>query len=101
MFDSLYISSECMRHVRRYKYCLKCDCSKFYYSVNHRRIKEIIRKKIKCDRTLRLIDEIIDNIIIDKENIDINGRSTLNTDEAIFWKNSELLFGLSCLKVSC
>ena len=55
-------SSECMRHVRRYKYCLKCDCSKFYYSVNHRRIKEIIRKKIKCDRTLRLIDEIIDSV---------------------------------------
>lgn len=44
------------------KYCLKCDISKFYPSINHEILKLIIRKKIKCKRTLNLLDTIIDSI---------------------------------------
>lgn len=43
------------------KYCLKMDIRKFYPSVPHNRLKELIRKKIKCKDTLNLIDEIIDS----------------------------------------
>ena len=55
-------SIRCMEFVRRNKYCLKCDISKFYPSVNHRILKAIIRKKIKCKDTLWLLDNIIDSI---------------------------------------
>ena len=51
-----------MEFVRKNKYCLKCDISKFYPSINHEILKLIIRKKIKCKRTLNLLDTIIDSI---------------------------------------
>jgi RNA-directed DNA polymerase len=43
------------------KYCLKIDIKKFYPSVNNNILKQLIRKKIKCNDTLWLIDEIIDS----------------------------------------
>ena len=43
------------------QYCLKMDIRKFYPSVNHNVLKEVIRKKIKCPDTLWLLDEIIDS----------------------------------------
>lgn len=43
------------------KYCLKLDIRKFYPSINHDRLKEVVRRKIKCENTLWLIDEIIDS----------------------------------------
>ena len=52
-------SRRCMEFVRRYKYCLKCDISKFYPSVHHDTLFEIIQRKIKCPETLWLINEII------------------------------------------
>ena len=55
-------SALCMQYVRRYKYVLKCDISKFFYSTSHTRLKRIIRRKIKCKETLALLDEIIDSI---------------------------------------
>lgn len=55
-------SQKCMKFVRKNKYCLKCDISKFYPSINHEILKLIIRKKIKCKRTLNLLDTIIDSI---------------------------------------
>ncbi len=54
-------SLQAMKHLKRYKYCLKCDISKFYPSVDHDILKLIVRKKIKCSDTLWLIDEIIDS----------------------------------------
>lgn len=42
-------------------YCLKLDICKFYPSVDHKILKQIIRRKIKCKRTLDLLDEIIDS----------------------------------------
>lgn len=43
------------------KYCLKLDIQKFYPSINNGILKGIIRMKIKCRRTLELLDEIIDS----------------------------------------
>lgn len=54
-------STLCMAYVKRYKYVLKCDVSKFYPSINHEVLKKIIRKKIKDGRLLMLLDEIIDS----------------------------------------
>ena len=43
------------------KYCLKLDIKKFYPSINHDILKQIIRHKIKDRKLLRLLDEIIDS----------------------------------------
>ena len=41
------------------KYCLKCDISKFYPSINHDILYKIIEHKIKCKDTLWLIKDIV------------------------------------------
>ena len=43
------------------KYCLKIDIKKFYPSINHNILKQLLRKKIKCNKTLYLLDKIIDS----------------------------------------
>jgi len=43
------------------KYCLKIDIVKFYPNVNHEVLKTLIRKKIKDQDLLWLLDEIIDS----------------------------------------
>ena len=43
------------------KYCLKLDIKKFYPSINHDILKEIIRYKIKDEELLQVLDEIIDS----------------------------------------
>jgi len=52
-------SRRAMQFVRRYKYCLKADISKFYPSIDQDVLAAIIRQKIKCRPTLWLIDDII------------------------------------------
>jgi len=52
-------SRKTMEYVRRNKYCLKCDVSKFYPSVDHDILYEILQHKIKCPDTLCLIKNII------------------------------------------
>lgn len=42
-------------------YALTTDIEKFYESVDHETVKQVIRRKIKCDGTLRLIDEHTDS----------------------------------------
>lgn len=42
-------------------YCLKLDIKKFYPSIDHEILKQIIRKKIKDMRLLNLLDGIIDS----------------------------------------
>ncbi len=42
-------------------YILKVDVSKFFYSIDRDVLKRIIRKKIKCEKTLRLLDALIDS----------------------------------------
>lgn len=48
-----------IREVGANGYCLKMDISKFYPSMNHDILYEIIRRKIKCKDTLGLIEDII------------------------------------------
>lgn len=43
------------------KYCLKIDVSKFYPSIDRDILKNILRRKIKDVRLLKLFDEIIDS----------------------------------------
>lgn len=43
------------------QYCLKIDIKKFYPSIDHDVLKLIIRKKIKDQQLLKLLDEIIDS----------------------------------------
>ena len=42
-------------------YCLKLDIRKFYPSIDHEELKKVIRIKIKDNRLLALLDEIIDS----------------------------------------
>jgi len=42
-------------------YCFKADISKYFPSIDHRILKEIIERKIKCEDTMWLINEIIDS----------------------------------------
>lgn len=42
-------------------YCLKVDIKKYYPSIDHEILKQIIRRKIKCADTLELLDQIIDS----------------------------------------
>lgn len=43
------------------KYCLKLDIKKFYPSIDHEILKQIIRKKIKDKDLLELLDSIIES----------------------------------------
>lgn len=43
------------------QYCLKFDIQKFYPSVNHEILKQLLRRKIKDNELLWLLDEIIDS----------------------------------------
>jgi retron-type reverse transcriptase len=46
---------------RNSRYILKCDIKKYFPSIDHIILKELIRRKIKCPDTLWLINTIIDN----------------------------------------
>jgi hypothetical protein len=52
-------SQRTMGFVRANKYCLKCDISKFYPSIKHDILFNILKRKIKCKDTLGLIKAII------------------------------------------
>lgn len=43
------------------KYCLKLDVRKFYPTVSHDILKQLLRKKIKDRDVLNMLDEIIDS----------------------------------------
>ena len=42
-------------------YCLKLDIRKFYPSINHEKLKQILARKIKDKSLLQLLSEIIDS----------------------------------------
>ncbi len=46
---------------RSSRYVLQCDIRKYFPSIDHQILKQLIRRKIKCPETLWLIDTIIDN----------------------------------------
>lgn len=55
---SRYVA-DCMRKT---DYYLKGDIKKYYPSINHEKLKNIIRQKIKCEPTLRFFDGLIDSV---------------------------------------
>lgn len=50
-----------MKNRKQTQYCLKMDITKFYPSINHHIMKQIIRKKIKDEKLLHLLGGIIDS----------------------------------------
>jgi hypothetical protein len=44
-------------------YYLKMDINKYYPSIQNDKLKQVIRRKIKCVDTLQLMDEIIDSTL--------------------------------------
>jgi retron-type reverse transcriptase len=50
-----------LRDIPATKFCLKLDIRKFYPSIDHEILKQILRRKIKDSDLLRLLDEIIES----------------------------------------
>lgn len=50
-----------LKNIENTRYCLKIDIVKFYPNVNHEILKIVLRKKIKDQDLLWLLDEIIDS----------------------------------------
>lgn len=50
-----------IKFARSNHYVLQCDIKKYFPSIDHEILKQVIRRKIKCKGTLWLIDKIIDN----------------------------------------
>lgn len=42
-------------------FCLKADISKYFASINHAKLKRILRTHISCQQTLSLLDRVIDS----------------------------------------
>lgn len=49
------------RFAHESKYVLKCDVAKFFPSVDHALLLGLVRRKLKCRRTLDLIEQIVDH----------------------------------------
>jgi len=52
-------SRKTMKLVRKYRYCLKGDISKFYPSIDHNILFVLVQQKIKCPDTLWLLRNIV------------------------------------------
>ena len=52
---------QALKDTENTQYCLKTDIKKFYPSINHEILKQIIRRKIKDTDLLYLLDEIVDS----------------------------------------
>jgi Retron-type reverse transcriptase len=50
-----------LKDIDNTQYCLKLDIKKYYPSIDHDILKQIVRKKIKCKDTLELLDSVIDS----------------------------------------
>lgn len=49
------------KFARSSRYVLQCDIQKYFPSIDREILKTLIRRKIKCSKTLWLIDTIVDN----------------------------------------
>ncbi len=59
--DGLKRMKKFLRDVPGTKYCLKMDVEKFYPSVNHDILKDILLRKIKCKPTMNILENIINS----------------------------------------
>lgn len=60
---------EATHFARRFPYALKCDIEKYFPSIDHAILLARIERKIKCRRTLWLIERIIANSNEQEENV--------------------------------
>lgn len=51
----------CRQLVKRYRYALKADVSKYFASIDHEILKAKLRRQIKCRPTLEILDRIVDS----------------------------------------
>jgi RNA-directed DNA polymerase len=49
-----------IQYDRTHQYVLQCDIQKYFPSIDHQVLKTIIRQRIKCPKTLWLVDLLID-----------------------------------------
>lgn len=63
----------------RYRYVLKCDIRKYFPSIDHEILKDLIARAIKCRRTLELAGRIIDGSNGQEEVIQYYAGDTLFT----------------------
>ena len=61
----------CAAFTRKFKYVAQFDVSQFYISINHKILKTILRKKIKDEKVLGILDEIIDSISTRDKNLEM------------------------------
>lgn len=59
--DGVKRIKKALKDTRGTKYCLKLDIKKYYPSINHDILKNVIRRKIKDKNFLSLLNEIIDS----------------------------------------
>jgi retron-type reverse transcriptase len=52
---------QCVEYARTSRYVLQCDIRKYFPSIDIAILKQQIRRKLKCAKTLWLIDTILDN----------------------------------------
>lgn len=59
---ALQLLNKYLKDIEGTKYCLKIDIKKFFPNINHNILKKLLRRKIKDNDLLWLLDEIIDSI---------------------------------------
>ena len=52
-------SRRCSQFVRRNKYCLKCDIHHFYPSIRHDILSKMLHEKIRDEKFMQIVDDII------------------------------------------
>lgn len=60
-------AQQMLRKVKRehgHVYVLKADIAKYFYSIDHGILKRLLRRRIRCKRTLALLDSIIDSTAV-------------------------------------
>lgn len=63
--------TKCGIYAKQYKYCAQFDISQFYVNINHERLKQLLRRKLKDEKVLETLDEIIDAIDTRNKNLEI------------------------------
>lgn len=53
----------CQEFSRRYGFFLKCDIKKYFETIDHRVLKDLLKRIIKDQRLLELLDKIIDHSV--------------------------------------
>lgn len=55
----------------KYKYCAQLDISQFYVNINHNIMKQILRHKLKDEKILKVLDDIVDSISTRDKNLQL------------------------------